>query len=72
MEGLHEARKQLWISGQRSSDRGESPGLSAFALQDGVVYHTYSACRRLHFSRSWSRLLASSLRDDPGTDVLTS
>jgi predicted dithiol-disulfide oxidoreductase (DUF899 family) len=25
---------------------GEMPGLSAFALQDGVVYHTYSAYQR--------------------------
>jgi predicted dithiol-disulfide oxidoreductase (DUF899 family) len=25
-----------------SSERGESPGLSAFALEDRVVYHTYS------------------------------
>lgn len=25
-----------------SSERGERPGLSAFALEEGVVYHTYS------------------------------
>jgi Bacterial protein of unknown function (DUF899) len=24
----------------------ERPGMSAFALQDGVVYHTYSTCAR--------------------------
>lgn len=24
----------------------EMPGLSAFALEDGVVYHTYSCCAR--------------------------
>jgi predicted dithiol-disulfide oxidoreductase (DUF899 family) len=26
--------------------RRESPGVSAFALEDGVVYHTYSAYAR--------------------------
>jgi predicted dithiol-disulfide oxidoreductase (DUF899 family) len=26
--------------------RGEGPGVSAFALEDGVVYHTYSAYER--------------------------
>jgi predicted dithiol-disulfide oxidoreductase (DUF899 family) len=24
----------------------ERPGMSAFALEDGVVYHTYSTCAR--------------------------
>jgi predicted dithiol-disulfide oxidoreductase (DUF899 family) len=24
----------------------DRPGLSAFAIEDGVVYHTYSACAR--------------------------
>jgi predicted dithiol-disulfide oxidoreductase (DUF899 family) len=27
-------------------DDMESPGMSAFVLEDGVVYHTYSACAR--------------------------
>ncbi len=29
-----------------SSSSGESPGLSAFVLEDGVVYHTYSTHSR--------------------------
>jgi predicted dithiol-disulfide oxidoreductase (DUF899 family) len=35
--------------GGRSSepvDAGESPGMSAFALDDGIVYHTYSTYAR--------------------------
>jgi predicted dithiol-disulfide oxidoreductase (DUF899 family) len=30
----------------RQSGPGELPGMSTFALQDGVVYHTYSAYAR--------------------------
>lgn len=32
--------------GTEPVDAGESPGMSAFALDDGVVYHTYSAYAR--------------------------
>jgi predicted dithiol-disulfide oxidoreductase (DUF899 family) len=31
---------------QRKGGPGELPGMSAFAMQDGVVYHTYSAYAR--------------------------
>ena len=30
----------------RENGAGELPGMSAFALRDGVVYHTYSAYAR--------------------------
>jgi predicted dithiol-disulfide oxidoreductase (DUF899 family) len=34
------------MSGDWATCRRESPGMSAFALEDGVVYHTYSAYAR--------------------------
>ncbi len=39
-EAFPAAREDVFV------DAGESPGLSAFALDDGAVYHTYSAYAR--------------------------
>jgi predicted dithiol-disulfide oxidoreductase (DUF899 family) len=40
----HEA--PIWSSGESLPLAQEGPGMSAFALEDGVVYHTYSAYER--------------------------
>ena len=36
--------RRIWH--RRGEDTGEAPGVSAFVLEDGVVYHTYSAYTR--------------------------
>jgi predicted dithiol-disulfide oxidoreductase (DUF899 family) len=45
-----ESSLNAWAEGIVSTDwetyRREGPGMSAFALEDGVVYHTYSAYER--------------------------
>ncbi len=50
---LEAGKESLWLAEIASgvgtdwaTYRREAPGVSAFALEDGVVYHTYSAYTR--------------------------
>ena len=53
--GCHDATAELWpwldeiastVGADWGTYRREGPGMSAFALEDGAVYHTYSAYER--------------------------
>jgi predicted dithiol-disulfide oxidoreductase (DUF899 family) len=45
-ESLRLAEIALGVGTDWATYRREAPGVSAFALEDGVVYHTYSAYAR--------------------------
>jgi len=45
-EGSRDAWSQSIVGTDWETYRREGPGMSAFALEDGVVYHTYSAYAR--------------------------
>ena len=45
-ESSRNARAEAIVSTDWETYRREGPGMSAFALEDGVVYHTYSAYER--------------------------
>jgi predicted dithiol-disulfide oxidoreductase (DUF899 family) len=40
------AMSESWVGTDWETYRREGPGMSAFVLEDGVVYHTYSAYER--------------------------
>jgi predicted dithiol-disulfide oxidoreductase (DUF899 family) len=45
-ESAYDAWSESTVGTDFGTYRREGPGMSAFALQDGIVYHTYSAYER--------------------------